>query len=118
MTGRMAVARPDTRRCCSIRPTTPAAAGAGPPSRRPRAFAAASAALVRAEIIFRSCSARACKIVGGWSSLGYVAGPRTGRGRAKGGAVGEAGDGAAAARRGDGNQPPTILHALVGREHL
>ncbi len=44
---------------------------------------------------------RACKIVGGWSSLGYVAGPRTGRGRAKGGAAGEAGDGAAAARRGD-----------------
>ena len=43
---------------------------------------------------------------GGWSSLGYVAGPQTGRGRAKGGAVGEAGDGAAAARRGDGNQPP------------
>ncbi len=57
---------------------------------------------------------RACKIVGGWSSLGYVAGPQTGRGRAKGGAVGEAGDGAAAARRGDGNQPPTILHAPVG----
>ena len=50
---------------------------------------------------------------GGWSSLGYVAGPQTGRGRAKGGAAGEAGDGAAAARRADGNQPPTILHALL-----
>jgi hypothetical protein len=61
MAGRMAVARPDTRRCCSIRPTTPAAAGAGPPSRRPRAFAAASAALVRAEIISRSCSATAAR---------------------------------------------------------
>ena len=38
----------------------------------------------------RRSRGRACKIVGGWSSLGYVAGPRTGRGRAKGGAVGEA----------------------------
>jgi hypothetical protein len=45
---------------------------------------------------------------GGCSSLGYVAGPQTGRGRAKGDTVGEAGDGAAAAQRGDGNQPPRL----------
>src|SRR6185295_15941031 len=31
---------------------------------------------------------------------------------AKAGAVGQVCSGAAAARRGDGNQPPTILHAL------